>query len=225
MIPYKLVRSRRKTVAIHITKTAEVEVRAPLKTPKAEIDKFVVSKEKWIKKSVGRREQINAEKSKFIMNYGDMILLCGKMYYIRARDGTNAGFDGECFYLPPKLNPDIFKQTVVKTYKKMANIIIKNKITEYSKHMSITPAVVRITNAKTLWGSCGAKNSINISWRLVMADESVIDYLVVHELSHTIEHNHSPRFWAVVKRVMPDYKDRENKLKLLQKQLAVQNWD
>ena len=128
MIPYKLVRSRRKTVAIHITKDAEVEVRAPLKMSTAKIEKFVAEKEKWIEKSIGRSKQINEKKSEFILNYGDMTLLCGKMYNIRARDGTNAGFDGECFYLPPKLNPDIFKQTIIKIYIKMANLIIKNKV-------------------------------------------------------------------------------------------------
>ena len=58
-----------------------------------------------------------------------------------------------------------------------------------------------------------------------MADDDVIDYVVVHELAHIREHNHSTQFWAVVKSVLPDYKDRQKKLKLLQKQLAVQDWD
>ena len=57
-----------------------------------------------------------------------------------------------------------------------------------------------------------------------MADDNVIDYVVVHELAHIREHNHSTRFWAVVESILPDYKDRQNKLKLLQKQLAVQDW-
>jgi predicted metal-dependent hydrolase len=58
-----------------------------------------------------------------------------------------------------------------------------------------------------------------------MADDDVIDYVVVHELAHIREHNHSPRFWKVVQSVLPDYKDRQSKLKTLQKKLSVQNWD
>jgi len=225
MIPYKLVRSRRKTVAIHITKNAEVEVRAPLIMPKSEIDKFVAEKEKWIETHLTQRKDINNEKISFTLTYGDMILLRGKMYYIRAKDGTNAGFDGECFYLPPNLNSDIIKRTVIQIYTAMAKFIIKNSVNEYSKRMNVIPTAVRIMNAKTRWGSCSGKNRINFSWRLVMADDDVIDYVVVHELAHTIEHNHSPRFWAIVNKILPDYKQRQNKLKLLQKQLAVQDWD
>ena len=225
MIPYKLVHSRRKTVAIHITKNAEVEIRAPLKMPKSEIDKFVAEKEKWIETHLTQRKDINNEKISFTLTYGDMILLRGKMHYIRAKDGTNAGFDGECFYLPPNLNPDIIKRTVIQIYTAMAKLIIKNSVNEYAKHMNVTPAAVKITSAKTRWGSCSGKNRINFSWRLAMADDDVIDYVVVHELAHTIEHNHSIRFWAVVESILPDCKQRQNKLKLLQKQLAVQNWD
>jgi len=225
MIPYKLVRSRRKTVAIHITKNAEVEVRAPLKMPKADIDRFVAEKEKWIEKSIGRREQINTEKSGFTLHYGDTVMLAGNMYPINVREGKRAGFDGECFYMPSNLTPDEIKNAVVQVYKAIAKRIIQNKVVEYAKLMNVKPVGIKITSAKTRWGSCSGKNSINFSWRLVMADDDVIDYVVVHELAHIREHNHSPRFWAVVESILPDYKQRQNKLKLLQKQLAVQDWD
>ena len=225
MISYTLVRSRRKTVAIYITKDATVEVRAPLKMTKADIKKFIASKEKWVEQSLERREQINAEKSGFTLDYEDMAMLCGKTYPIRARDGTRAEFDGKCFYMPPNLAPGEIKNAVVQIYKAAAKRIIKDKVSEYAKRMNVSPAAVKITSAKTRWGSCSGRNSINFSWRLIMAGEDVIDYVVVHELAHIREHNHSPRFWAAVESVLPDYKDRRNKLKLLQKQLAVQDWD
>jgi len=225
MIPYTLVRSRRKTVAIHITKDAAVEVRAPLKIPKREINKFIMSKEKWIETHLVHRKQLNEKKDLFALNYGDMLALCGKTYLIRAKHGKHAGFDGECFFLSPNLTSGNIKNTVVQIYKAVAKSIIKSKVNEYAKRMNVFPTAVRITNAKTRWGSCSGKNSLSFSWRLIMADEDVIDYVVIHELAHIKEHNHSPRFWAVVESVMPDYKDKRNKLKLLQKQLSVQDWD
>jgi len=225
MIPYKLVRSRRKTVAIHITKNASVEVRAPLKMPKTDIDRFVLEKEKWIEKHLSLREQTNENKTSFTLNYGDKVMFCGKEYPIRAKDGTQAGFDGECFYMSPNFTPDYIKNIIVKIYKILAERIIKQKVIEYAKRMNVTPKSIRITSAKTRWGSCSGKNSINFSWRLIMADDDVIDYVVVHELAHIKEHNHSAKFWKVVEGVLPDYKDKQKKLKLLQKKLAVQNWD
>lgn len=224
MLKYTLIRSRRKTAAIHITKDAEVEVRAPLRMPKATIDEFVASKEEWITAHLSRREQLNDEKAAFCLNYGDTVTLCGKTYPIRAKDGKRAGFDGECFFVPPGLTPDDVKRAAVQIYKAAAKRIIGDKTGEFSELMNVKPAAVKITSAKTRWGSCSGKDSLSFSWRLVMADESVIDYVVAHELAHIIEHNHSPRFWAVVENVIPDYRQRRAKLKALQDKLSREDW-
>jgi predicted metal-dependent hydrolase len=67
--------------------------------------------------------------------------------------------------------------------------------------------------------------SLNFSWRLVMADDAAIDYVVVHELAHITEMNHSPEFWAIVAGVLPDYKERRRRLKLLQLRLNSEDWE
>ena len=225
MIEYTLIRSRRKTVVIHITKEAVVEVRAPLKMPKIEIDRFVNSKETWIEKHLSKREQLNEMKSVFTLNYGGTALLRGCPYPVRAKDGNRIGFNSEGFYIPLGLPPDDIKRAVIQIYKMEAKRTLKEKVGEYSELMGVVPAAARITSAKTRWGSCSGKNSINFSWRLIMADDGVIDYVVVHELAHIKEHNHLPRFWAVVEKAMPDYRTRQKRLKLLQKELAAQDWD
>ena len=225
MIQYTLVRSRRKTIAVHIKKNASIEVRAPLKMSKADIDRFVATNEKWIEAHLAKRKRLNEEKAAFSLNYGDTVMFCGKIYPIKAKAGTRAGFDGECFYMPPNLTPEDIKPLVIRVYKAIAKRILNEKVSEYAKHMNVLPTAVRITGAKTRWGSCSGKNSINFSWRLVMADNDVIEYVVVHELAHIREHNHSPCFWAVVESILPDYKDRKKKLKLLQKKLISQDWD
>jgi hypothetical protein len=91
--------------------------------------------------------------------------------------------------------------------------------------MSVTPIAVKINSAKTRWGSCSNKKSLNFSWRLIMADDDVIDYVVVHELAHLREMNHSPRFWAVVEAVLPDYRERKLKLRALQAKLNREDWE
>ena len=225
MISYKLLRSQRKTVAIHITREANLEVRAPLRMPKAEIDRFVLSKEKWIATHLAKIEQRLSEKAAFSLDYGSMVSLRGKQYPIVARNGNLAGFDNECFYIPQALKPNVIKGIIVQLYKAISKRHLSGKAAEYAAIMNVTPAAVKINSAKTRWGSCSDKNSVNFSWRLIMADEDVIDYVVVHELSHIKEHNHSARFWSVVEGVLPDYMARKKKLKLLQKKLATEDWD
>jgi hypothetical protein len=225
MIPYSLVRSRRKTVAIHIKKDATVEVRAPLKMPKADIERFVLAKEEWIEKHLNKREQINEAKADYILNYDDMVILGGQLYPICTKDGKRSRFDGERLIIPPGLTPAGIKQAVIKIYKQEIKRIVSEKVNKYSVIMNVSPTAIRITGAKTRWGSCSGKNSINFSWRLAMAEDCVIEYVVVHELAHIKEHNHSARFWAEVEKVLPDYKARQKRLKLLQKELALQDWD
>ena len=79
--------------------------------------------------------------------------------------------------------------------------------------MGVNPTSVKITSAQTRYGSCSAKNGICYSWRVMLLPEDLIDYIVVHELAHIREHNHSPAFYRVIERELPDYKKRVAKLK------------
>ncbi|MCL2166184.1 MAG: M48 family metallopeptidase [Clostridiales bacterium] len=223
--PYRLVRSQRKTLAIHITKEAMVEVRAPLHMSKHYIDRFVAAKKNWIESRVAKRERLRDEKAAFLLRYGDTVWLCGKPYPIVAGEGENPGFGGSSFVLPPGLPADGIKAAVIGIYRLTARRIIEAKLEIYTKRMKVSPAGFHITGAKTRWGSCSGKKSLNFSWRLMMAEEDVIDYVVVHELAHIMELNHSSRFWAQVESIIPDYRARKAKLKQLQETLAAQDWD
>lgn len=225
MTEYNLVRSQRKTLAIYITENATVEVRAPLKMPKSDIDRFVLTKQKWIAKHLSNREIQNKQKVDFVLNYGDMVAFRGERYPIKAKAGTRAGFDDVSFFMPEDLNHREIKYAVIQIYKMLARNILTNKVVDFAKQMGVSPSAVRINSATTRWGSCSGKNSINFSWRLILADDNVIDYVVVHELAHIKQHNHSAKFWRVVESVLPDYKLRQKGLKTLQKRLCGEDWE
>ena len=78
----------------------------------------------------------------------------------------------------------------------------------YAARMGVRPAGMRVTSARTRWGSCSSRGVISFSWRLMRMPPEFIEYVVVHELAHLREMNHGPRFWAVVADVMPDWKAR-----------------
>lgn len=224
-IVYSLSRSRRTTLSLGVTKQGEVVVRAPIKMRKADIDRFVLSRESWILEHVTLAKRRLAAQASFSLTYGDTVPLCGKTYPIAGRDGQRIGFDGREIYMPAGLDNEAIKSAVIQVYRYLAADVIGGKVKTYASQMGLTPTSMRITGAATRWGSCSGANSINFSWRLMMASEDVIDYVVVHELAHIAEHNHSERFWALVKRYMPDYQARREELRSLQEQLSVQNWD
>ena len=97
--------------------------------------------------------------------------------------------------------------------KREAARVLSAKTAEYAAIMGTSYNRVTVTSARTRFGSCSAKGNISYSYRLMLYPEPAIDYVVVHELAHTLEMNHSPRFWAVVEKYMPDYKDRKKLLK------------
>lgn len=224
MIPYTLIRSKRKTIALYI-RNGGIEVRAPLNAPKHAIDQFVVSKEKWIAGKLAMSNELQEQRENFSLTYGSNILYRGKEVPIAAKPGGRAGFDDAAFYMPPELSPEEIKHVCVKIYRMLAKRDLTNKVLDFAKQMSVIPIAVKINGAKTRWGSCSGKKSLNFSWRLIMAGDDVIDYVIVHELAHITEMNHSAQFWAIVEKVLPDYKERQKRLKELQKKLITEDWE
>lgn len=107
-----------------------------------------------------------------------------------------------------ELTPEIEQHCRLK-----AAAMLPGKLEHFAKIMGVVPAAMRITSATTRWGSCSSRGNVNFSWRLMLCDDDVIDYVVVHELAHLCEMNHSPQFWAIVESVLPDYKRRKLKLR------------
>ncbi|MBR6513896.1 MAG: M48 family metallopeptidase [Clostridia bacterium] len=97
--------------------------------------------------------------------------------------------------------------------KLMAKEILPLKVDYFSDIMGVDVKSVKITSAKKRLGSCSADNGICFSYRVMMYDNDIIDYVVIHELAHIIEHNHSKRFYDTVRKYCPDYKDRERRIK------------
>ncbi len=229
-IAYTLIRTKRKTIAICITKEGTVEVRAPLKALKHDVDQFVQAKREWIEKHLAVRKCANEQKATFSLQYGDTVLYRGKECKLVAKAGNHVGFSedpehGEFFYMPENLTSQQIKMAVIQVYKMLAKNILTNKTIQYAQQMGLSPTSVKVNSAKTHWGSCSGQNRINFSWRLVLAEDAVIDYVVVHELAHIKEHNHSPRFWQVVSAVFPDYDVRRQALRDLQQRLSTEQWD
>jgi predicted metal-dependent hydrolase len=101
---------------------------------------------------------------------------------------------------------------VVKWYRRHALVHFRDRVVHYSSALGVTPPQVFISSARTRWGSCNAKGEVRLNWRLMQAAPPVIDYVVAHELAHLKELNHSTRFWRVVERIYPEFRQPQIEL-------------
>jgi predicted metal-dependent hydrolase len=227
MMEYEIIYSKRKTISLKIKENGDLEIRAPVGTSKKYINDFFISKKEWIKKHRNKIVTRDKLKNQFSLNFGDNILIRGKNNIILSVEENTADYNEEkkTFYISNIATSDEIKEIVIKLYKMIAKKYIKERIDYFSKEMNVQPTGVRITSAKTRWGSCSGKNSINFSWKLIMADDETIDYVIVHELAHIKQHNHSPKFWNIVESIIPNYQVQKEKLKILGEKINKENWD
>lgn len=205
-IEYQLIRSHRKTIAILITPDASVVVRAPLSAPKAEIAGFVELKRRWIiEKRRLALERAEAHKPREIAS-GEEFPYLGRRLMLAASDSVACvEAVGQTLAIPREKMRDAATE-LKRWYMLEASRVIAARVNHWMQRTGIYASSMGVTGARRRWGSCSASGALNFTWRLVMAPEDVIDYVVVHELSH-IEHlNHSKAFWARVEEIMPDYK-------------------
>lgn len=208
--PKKIVKSRRKTIALVIDSDGELIVRAPFYASTSDIMRFVQEKQDWIYKKSEEMKQKKQERPKLTLQEGETIPYLGRECMIFRGMTKKICFDGKAFLLPEAKDAD---KKLIAWYKKRAAVILQERVETIAKSMQVSPASVKITSAKTRWGSCSGTNHLNFSWRLIMCPPEVVDYVVGHELCHILHKNHSRSFWESVGRVDMSYQEHENWLK------------
>lgn len=169
-IQYRIIRSKRKSLALEVTRNAEVIVRAPLNMPETRITEFLFQRYEWIKKAIQKQKQ---RENKYNLSADELKCLMEK-----------------------------------------AAQIIPGRVEYYSRIMNLYPTAVKINFARTRFGSCSPKNSINFSAYLMLFPTTAVDYVVVHELAHIKYKNHQKEFYSLIEKYMPDYKNRAKLLKM-----------
>lgn len=221
---YTLIRSRRKTLTLQIKPDGSLLVRCPLRLNLREVERFIQAKQHWI---VAKQQLLreNFEKRQaFRLHPGMELRYLGRTYPLRLSENRKSGFDSRGFYLGNEVPEEKIRATVVKIYKELATTHITAKVEHYARLYKLKYTDVRIGSAKTRWGSCSSKNRLIFSWRLIMADELCVDYVVLHELAHTLEHNHSHQFWTKLGRMMPNYPEARRQLRIFGRQLQAEDW-
>lgn len=209
----KILRSKRKNIALQVTDSATLVVRAPFGVNDDVIWKVIYRHKNWIDE---KKREIEARDPKILPKEyvnGEGFLYLGRYYKLHIVDNQEAPLKFENgFFLSKNALPEAEK-VFIDWYKKAAYEKITERVRWYAQKSSFQYAKINITNAQRRWGSCSSRGSLNFSWRLIMAPLPVVDYVVVHELVHLEEKNHGKSFWRKVKVLMPDYEKHENWLK------------
>ena len=208
----KIIRSKRRSVALVISHDAMLVVRAPMRTSLIYIEKLVAEKAAWIEKKMREFERRpKADKKTFFE--GEEFSYLGKKYKLALTDGLKIETTEDFELLFPRVFLWRAKARMHDWYKKQAKEKIDERTKIIAEKLNLKYTFIKISNAKTNWGSCGPKNSLNFNWRLIMAPESVVDYVIIHELCHIKVRHHGPDFWRMVSRFRPDYLSERGQLK------------
>ena len=209
----KVIRSNRKTISLQINDDATLIVRAPFKVSDEIINRVILKHSNWIekKKKEMKSREVKFSKKEFVN--GEGFLYLGNYYRLRLVKNQETLLNFENGFFLSKEYSAHAKDIFIDWYKRRAHEKISERVRWYAQKRGFKYNKINITNAQKRWGSCSYKRNLNFSWRLIMAPLSVIDYVVVHELVHLVEKNHSRAFWNKVKMLMTDYKKHQEWLK------------
>ncbi|GIV63502.1 MAG: metal-dependent hydrolase [Bellilinea sp.] len=213
----RLIRSKRKTIALILRPDGSLEVRAPLHLPEKDILEWVAMKSKWIEKHRQLVLQTQAEKARLAgrnFQNGDLVYVMGKTYPLRVIQTSMQTLRLEKNRLVMSSDLLPHARTVLQKFlSKHLNLALALRLPKFIDQVGKQPAKVRVSQARTRWGSCSSNGNIAFNWRLAMAPSEILDYIIVHELMHLKHPNHSRAFWADVARILPDYNARKQWLK------------
>jgi len=212
----KVIKSNRKSVALNVLPSGEVVLRIPKYMPKLMVKLFLKQNQTWLEKHKLKIQERLVKAKKFVE--GEKFFFLGEEYPLEFVAGKKLELRDE-FRLgkEAKKNP---KEMFEQWYKQEFREIAEDRVKYFANLGGYKYTKVRISGARTRWGSRSTTGTISLVWRLAMLPLEIIDYVVLHELAHTIHMNHSKDFWAEVEKWMPDYKERRRWLKKEGSELA-----
>ena len=210
--PDLIIRSPRRSLCLSINKEGKLIVHAPRRLSVNEIYKYICDKEKWIvakQKEIENKLNIN----KNVLSYKEFLFL-GKKYKLSKVNGIKKiELSDNNILIPSNIENDCILHKVKLWYIKNAKNILFERLEYFANLMQLDYESVKLCNSKNRWGTCDNKRNIKLNFRLLMLPHKAIDFVLIHELAHIIEFNHSKQFYKIISTVMPSYKLQQKILK------------
>lgn len=212
--PRNIIRTNKRTLSLMVNAKGELIVRAPYNFPEHKIFDFIKEKQDWIVKKQNA-VRANSYINQNVVNYSVFLFLGQELVPVISNEVKEFYMDDGRLLIPAKIPADKILGKLERWYRKVAAGVIVERVAYLAQKLRLHPNEVTVNNNKTRWGVCDSRANIAINWRAIFLPPNLLDYIVVHELCHLLEFNHTKAFWAIVENVIPDYQSVRTHLKCL----------
>lgn len=186
-----------------------VSIAVPKALETERIEQLLKDKHRWIKEKLYLHQQQQPAPKREMLS-GEAFPYLGRNYRLKITTGKLQPvklLHGRLQVVVPKAmrHEHIIRDMLTHWYRLQAEIRFKEKVKRYASVVGVEPTDVSVKTFKSRWGSCNVKGEVQFHWKVIMAPNRIVDYVVVHELCHLKHHDHSPAFWKSVERIVPDY--------------------
>ncbi len=210
---------RKKTMSISVGLDEEVKVKIPYRLVAKKVYPIIKKKAPWILKHLNDIKEMHYPVIKHEFVSGESFSYLGRHFRLRVKKlkgtikpnvVTNAGYleTTVSSALSKRKQTETVRLALIEWYKKHAIAKLGERVSIYARKMGLTKPIVLVRDQKKRWASCSKTGVLRFNWRIIMAPISIIDYIVVHELSHLKIKSHSAEFWKQVSSIIPDYERR-----------------
>ncbi len=215
-IDYEVVRSatRKKSAVLKVLPDGTVQVRAPVKMSSMFIEQFVEKNYQWIQQQVAK----SVRQKRNEVADGKLWPYLGEVYpmkIISTRLRPRVSLENGYLWVRTngKLDKSMLRKLVLQWYKKQARELIVKLVKIHAEKIDRKFGTIRLKDTTSRWGSCSSEGNLNFNWRLVLAPERVLEYVVIHEICHLVHQHHKPSFWRLVESIDREYRTSRTYLK------------
>lgn len=210
-VPYRLRRSARRSIGLIVDQHG-LRVAAPIRAALSDIEKLLLKHAQWVLDKLAARRERPPPPSLAIED-GGRILVLGEALTVKVTPAARFRWQitDSCLHLqvPATAANEAALEAALRAH---ARTIFAQRLAHYAPLLGVPPPPLRLSSARTRWGSCNHRGGISLNWRLILQTPAALDYVVCHELAHLKEMNHSPRFWAIVEQLYPDWRAQRKAL-------------
>lgn len=218
IVPYVLRRARRRTIGLSIDHRG-LRVGAPVRASLRDVESLILRHRDWVAQKLDEWRSRRRPELLSIVDGVRLPMLGGSLAVRLALGGNRAVWNAavsnalaEPVVTLCLRSPDDAGRVLEKALREKARQLFAERLAHYAQLLALSVPPLALSAARTRWGSCSLKSGIRLNWRLIHFPPAIVDYVVAHELAHLREMNHSPRFWAVVGQLYPDYKAARDEL-------------